>query len=48
MQLGLITDSLGSLPLEQVLDTAAELGLDTVEIATGNWSESPHATLHRR
>ncbi|MFE4834612.1 sugar phosphate isomerase/epimerase family protein [Arthrobacter sp. NPDC056691] len=45
MQLGLITDSLGSRPLEQVLDTAAELGLDTVEIATGNWSESPHANL---
>lgn len=45
MQLGLITDSLGSLPLEQVLDTAAGLGLDTVEIATGNWSESPHAKL---
>lgn len=45
MQLGLITDSLGSQPLEKVLDTAAELGLDTVEIATGNWSESPHARL---
>jgi sugar phosphate isomerase/epimerase len=46
MQLGLITDSLGSRPLEQVLDTAAELGMETVEIATGNWSESPHANLH--
>lgn len=45
MQLGLITDSLGSQPLEKVLDTAAGLGLDTVEIATGNWSESPHARL---
>jgi sugar phosphate isomerase/epimerase len=45
MQLGLITDSLGSRPLEQVLDIAAELGMDTVEIATGNWSDSPHANL---
>lgn len=45
MQLGLITDSLGSQPLEKVLDTAVELGLETVEIATGNWSESPHARL---
>lgn len=45
MHLGLITDSLGSLSLEQTLDAVAELGLDTVEIATGNWSEAPHADL---
>ncbi|MET3934747.1 sugar phosphate isomerase/epimerase [Arthrobacter sp. OAP107] len=45
MQLGLITDSLGSLPLEKALDLAAELEVETVEIATGNWSESPHADL---
>jgi sugar phosphate isomerase/epimerase len=45
MQLGLITDSLGNQSLEAALDTAAELGLDTVEIATGNWSESPHVDL---
>lgn len=45
MQLGLITDSLGARPLEQVLDTAAGLGLETVEIATGNWSEAPHVKL---
>jgi sugar phosphate isomerase/epimerase len=45
MQLGLITDSVGSLPLEDALDLAAGLELDTVEIATGNWSESPHADL---
>ncbi|HMR50526.1 MAG TPA: sugar phosphate isomerase/epimerase [Arachnia sp.] len=45
MQVGLITDSLGSRPLDEVLDITAELSLDTVEIATGNWSESPHANL---
>lgn len=45
MQLGLITDSLGARSFESALDTAAELGLDTVELATGNWSESPHANL---
>lgn len=44
MQLGLLTDSLSG-PLDAVLDTVAELGLDTVEIATGNWSEAPHANL---
>ncbi|MDQ4491966.1 sugar phosphate isomerase/epimerase [Sinomonas sp. ASV486] len=45
MELGLITDSLGGRPLEDVLDVAAELGLDGVELATGNWSEAPHADL---
>ncbi|MFE1172961.1 sugar phosphate isomerase/epimerase family protein [Streptomyces sp. NPDC058773] len=45
MKLGLITDSVGNQPLEQALDLAAELNLDTVEVATGNWSESPHANL---
>jgi len=45
VHIGLITDGLGSQPLEVALDVAAESGLDTVEIATGNWSESPHADL---
>ncbi|GAA4406021.1 sugar phosphate isomerase/epimerase family protein [Tsukamurella soli] len=45
MQLGLITDSVGSKTLDEALDLAAELRLDTVEIATGNWSEAPHADL---
>lgn len=45
MQLGLITDSLASFPLERALDLSAELGLDTVELATGNWSEAPHVDL---
>ncbi|HEY5854148.1 MAG TPA: sugar phosphate isomerase/epimerase [Aldersonia sp.] len=45
MQLGLITDSLGNLPLDRALDLAAEYRVDTVEIATGNWSEAPHADL---
>ncbi len=45
VQLGLITDSLGKFTLDVALDLAAEMGLATVEIATGNWSESPHADL---
>lgn len=45
MQLGLITDSVGTLTLEEALDLAVDLRLDTVEIATGNWSDSPHADL---
>jgi sugar phosphate isomerase/epimerase len=45
MDVGLITDSLGHQPLETVLDLARDLGLASVEIATGNWSEAPHADL---
>jgi sugar phosphate isomerase/epimerase len=45
VQIGLITDSLGHLPLNEVLDLAAELALDEVEVATGNWSTAPHVDL---
>jgi sugar phosphate isomerase/epimerase len=45
MKIGLITDSVGHLPFEGVLDLAKENGLSSVEVATGNWSEAPHADL---
>jgi sugar phosphate isomerase/epimerase len=45
MKIGLITDSLGHLPFESALDVAKEHGLSSVEVATGNWSEAPHANL---
>ncbi|MGQ7296971.1 sugar phosphate isomerase/epimerase family protein [Quadrisphaera sp. KR29] len=45
MQLSMVTDSLGHLSLDQALDVAVEAGLDAVEIATGNWSQAPHADL---
>ena len=45
MRIGLITDSVGHLPLEGALDLAQEHGLSSVEIATGNWSEGRHADL---
>jgi sugar phosphate isomerase/epimerase len=45
MQIGLITDSVGHLPFEGALDLANDLGLGSVEVATGNWSEAPHADL---
>jgi len=47
MELGLLTDSLGELPLTDALDVAAQLGIDTVEIALGGWSPAPHADLDR-
>src|ERR1700712_3472173 len=45
MQIGMITDSVSHLPFEQALDIAMNLGLTSVEVATGNWSEAPHADL---
>ncbi|MGH6923793.1 MAG: sugar phosphate isomerase/epimerase family protein [Propylenella sp.] len=45
MKIGMVTDSLGGLSFEAVLDAAAGLGLDCVEFATGNWSTAPHIDL---
>jgi sugar phosphate isomerase/epimerase len=49
MQIGLLTDSLSTLTRAQALDTAAELGVQTVEIGLGGshggWSPAPHADL---
>ena len=45
MKIGLITDSVSHLPFEAALDLAQHLGLSSVEVATGNWSEAPHADL---
>ena len=42
MRIGLVTDSLGDLPLHQLLRTAADLGLETLEFGCGNWSSAPH------
>jgi sugar phosphate isomerase/epimerase len=45
MHVGLITDSVGHLPLDDALDLAQHLDLSSVEVATGNWSEAPHIDL---
>ena len=49
MQIGLLTDSLSTLTRAEALDTAAELGVQTVEIGLGGthggWSPAPHADL---
>lgn len=45
MKLSYVTDSLGHLPFEEMLDTAAELGIDTIEMTTGGWSPAPHLNL---
>lgn len=49
MNIGLLTDSLSSMTREEALDTAAELGVETVEIGLGGkhggWSPAPHADV---
>jgi sugar phosphate isomerase/epimerase len=45
VRIGLILDSLSEMTLPQALDAAAELGVQAVEIPTGNWSSAPHVDL---
>lgn len=47
MRIGVLTDSLGHLPLPEMLDAIASLGVEDLEFATGGWSESPHFDLDR-
>jgi sugar phosphate isomerase/epimerase len=42
MKIGLNTDSLGALGVEETLDHAASLHLDCVEFGLGGWSSAPH------
>lgn len=42
MDVGLYTDSLSELPLEQALDIAASAGVRSIEIAVGGQSRAPH------
>ena len=45
MRIGMVTDSLSHLPLDELLHTAAELGIETLEFPCGNWSNAPHLNL---
>ncbi|MBM3598938.1 MAG: sugar phosphate isomerase/epimerase [Alphaproteobacteria bacterium] len=47
MKIGMITDSLGQMSFDQVLETSAELGIQMLEFACGNWSSAPHVQLDR-
>ena len=42
MKLSYVTDSMGNLPLEEMLDKVKSLGIDTVEMTAGGWSPAPH------
>ncbi|GAA3317573.1 hypothetical protein GCM10020331_016850 [Ectobacillus funiculus] len=45
MKAGLVTDILGYMPLEEMLDTCADLGFEALELGCGNWSKAPHVDL---
>lgn len=45
MKIGLLTDSLSQMPLPEALDATAQLGIEAIEIPTGNWSAAPHVRL---
>lgn len=45
MKLGFVSDSLGGMPFETLLDNAARLGVSGVEVNTGGWSTAPHFDL---
>jgi len=45
MRIGMVTDSLGHLPLDDLLGTAAALGIEMLEFPAGNWSSAPHLKL---
>ena len=46
MKIGLFTDGLAHLPFAEALAKAASLGVQAVEIGTGNFSPSPHCELN--
>ncbi|ABC90013.1 hypothetical conserved protein [Rhizobium etli CFN 42] len=45
MKLGFVSDSLGGLPFEAMLDHAQRLGVSGVEVNTCGWSTAPHFHL---
>lgn len=45
MKLGFVSDSLGSLSFEELLEQAVRLGVSGIEVTTGGWSTAPHFNL---
>lgn len=42
MKLGFVSDSLGAMEFDELLDAAVQLGVDGIEVNTGGWSNAPH------
>ena len=47
MRIGLVTDSLAQVPLEELLPLAAAAGVTMLEFGCGNWSPAPHLDIDR-
>lgn len=45
MKLGFVSDSLGAMGFEEMLDHASRMGVSGVEVNTGGWSTAPHLDL---
>jgi sugar phosphate isomerase/epimerase len=45
MKIGMVSDSLGHLNFEEMLEAASRLGVQGIEVNTGNWSSAPHVDL---
>jgi sugar phosphate isomerase/epimerase len=45
MKIGMVTDSLGHLSFDAMLDAAAKLGIEGVEFNAANWTSAPHLHL---
>ncbi|MDE0307162.1 MAG: sugar phosphate isomerase/epimerase [Albidovulum sp.] len=45
MKLGFVSDSLGGMPFDELLDNAARIGVDGIEVNTCGWSTAPHFDL---
>jgi sugar phosphate isomerase/epimerase len=46
VKIGMVTDSLSYLSLDDVIQTASQMGIQMLEFACGNWSSAPHARLN--
>jgi len=45
MKIGMVTDSLGHLGFEKMLETAAGMGIQGVEFNAANWTSAPHMKI---
>jgi sugar phosphate isomerase/epimerase len=45
MKIGMVTDSLSHLTRDEMLDTAARLGIPGIEFNAANWTSAPHFNL---
>lgn len=45
MKIGMVTDSLGHLSFDDMLDTAAQLGVKGLEFNAANWTSAPHMNV---